>query len=201
MASKLIEPAAYAPPSAPQRTIPTYATQGRPYDGPLVSTGTPTGGVGGYGITPDVLQSIMGGGPTSGSQASTYATATPGQFGFSPGAIGSYNGSQAGNAVSFMQAAGFPQASIDFATLLQQGSPIKRPNYNQQAMNLGGLLLPSLQSYLNMGTSGQGFYEGLMQTLLGLNPQDLLMTMLAPWEKMRQGTSGSTRLLGGFPTR
>ena len=223
-------PSGQSAPTASPPPVQSYSSPGQtPYDGSRLTGQVGSQGAGGFGITPDFLASLLGGGPTSpqlgtamaydpargeynpgmmsgptmqtGQQPSTYAVGQPGQFGFAPGAIGSFGGSQAGDVVSFMQAAGFPQAAIDLMMGLQGGQGVQRPNYNATSQQYGGTSLPSLQSYMNMGPTGQEFFAGLLQTLLGIPMNDALFSMMQPWEDMQRGQQASTRGLGGLPTR
>ena len=225
--------AAGAPTAARTSTPPavqSYSAPGQtPYDGGFLGGQSGSTGAGGYGITPEMLTTLLGGGPTSpqlgtamaydpargeydpamsgspnmqtSSRPATYSVSQPGMFGFAPGAIGSFGGSQAGDVVSFMQAAGFPQAAIDLMMGLQGGQGVQRPNYNQTSQQYGGTSLPSLQSYMNMGPTGREFFAGLLQTLLGIPMNDALFSMMQPWEDMQRGQQASTRGLGGYPTR
>lgn len=140
--------------------------------------------------------------PTTGrtSQPSTFRIAFPGAgspFGFDPGAV------PGGDAVSFLEEAGFPVPE-SFRNL-REGQFLRRPDVGSAARQLGNVGIPSPQSLRRLGlgvtgpegglTTGIEQLISLFEVLLGIPFQDILSASGAPFEGLRTARPGRTRRL------
>ncbi len=126
----------------------------------------------------------------AGQTAATGATPSQAQsrFGFAPGAV------PGGDALQFLRDIGFPFPSTFGG--LQTGRPLQGGDLGRATQQLGNLGIPSPQSLGNLDDTGLQLLISIFETLLGVPFGDIQSAGLRPFQGLRSGPQGRSRLLG-----
>lgn len=141
------------------------------------------------GVGPGEQYQVPGTNIGRGYQPETFGILNPSEFGFGFG-----QGVPGGDAVRFLEEAGFPD--VNLLQSLQQGQALGRTDTGSAADQLGGLPLFSPQSLANLGPSGVQFLMGLYSTMLGIPEEDLINAAFAPFRGL--GSAAPARQSSGF---
>jgi hypothetical protein len=197
-------------PQPSYQTLPGAPMQGQPYgqpqqtqfDGnPWQQQVGPNRFVGGYGggpqpqqnYTPPPAQSFGApSGYTSERMPSTYAVSQPvgGPINNSS-PYGLPQGPLQGNILQVLQALGFPE--LGTASAMMGGGALSRTNVPDAVQGLGGGSMLSPQSLQGMSPSGQDYFAGLIETILGMPMADYLQGAYQPFQGLGKGKKSRTR--------
>ena len=119
-----------------------------------------------------------------GRDPSTYSVSGGQDYGLARGPVP--QGMQA-----FLRALGFPEMGI--TDNLTAGRPLQPYNAANAAQQLGGVNIASPQSMNALGPSGQDYFAGLIESILGMPIQDYLYGAYQPFQGLNEGRKSRTR--------
>ena len=96
-----------------------------------------------------------------------------------------------GNILQVLQALGYPE--LGTARAMMGGGALGRTNVAESVQGLGGGSMLSPQSLQGMTPSGQEYFTGLIETILGMPMADYLQGAYQPFQGLGKGKKSRTR--------